>query len=281
MPNTILNDPSASNNAASFAPQSRPDKGDIDVWTAGHNGIGVVSGGVVTVTGTTAVSVAASTAVVAPTGTPQIDKWSAASNLALAAADTTNDRVDLVVGTDGVGMQVLTGTPGNPCVWPSFNPNTQVVLAQVTMPHGASSITSTNVIDKRVIVPAPFYARQTATITSPSLQNAAFWQGSIPLAKSYRLINITTSIGARVRLYDRAAKQTADASRKIAAKISGDIGLTYEWVGSGSLLAGTVNPAVLACSMETTPSASIPITVDNLSGSTGAITVTLTFFALE
>lgn len=281
MPNTILNDPAASNNAAAYPSQARPDKGDIDVWTAGHSGIGVISGGVVTPGTGMAVNVTAVQFAVAPAGAYKLDSFGAAANLAVSAADPTNDRVDLVVATDVTGPAVVTGAalPGTPA-WPTI-PANSVVLALLAIPHGSSSITTAMIVDKRVVLPAPYNVRQTGQHTTASLAALAVEQSSIVLAKSYRLLNVTTTVAARVRLYDRAAKQSADASRAIGTAPTGDHGLMYEFVGSGSLLSMDTTPPVFGSSMEATPVTSIPLTVDNLSGGTTAITVTLTFFALE
>jgi hypothetical protein len=129
----------------------------------------------------------------------------------------------------------------------------------------------------------PSYARVTASHTTAVLTGGSTEQATIALARSYRLLSILTTSVCRVRLYDRAAKQTADLSRAIGSPPMGDHGLTYEFVGTvtPSLLGMDSSPQAVGSSMETSPSTSIPITVDNLSGSSVAITVTFVYMAME
>jgi hypothetical protein len=283
MPNTILNDPAAGNNAADYAVQARPDKGDVDAWIAGFSGTGVVSGAAVTSSGSLGLSVAAGTIL-----RGGVQSTVSGSSLTLATADTTNPRTDLVVWTFGTGYQLIAGTPAASPVWPSFNPTTQVLLAMVVVPAAAGSVSSANIVDKRVVIlpTASSPSRQTASHVTTSLlafgsATGTQEQSSISLAKSYRLLSVTTSVAARVRLYDRASKQAADATRAIGNRPTGDHGLMFEFVGSPTLLSCDVSPPAIGSSMETTPTVTIPLTVDNLSATSGAITVTMLFFAQE
>lgn len=124
--------------------------------------------------------------------------------------------------------------------------------------------------------------RQTVTYTTSSLAVSGENQGSVTLAKSYRLLQVAVSLAARVRLYDRAAKQTADATRQIGSVPTGDHGVVCDFVCTTGLLTVNATPPIIGSSMETTPSTSIPITVDNLSGATSTgISVTLIFFVEE
>ena len=85
----------------------------------------------------------------------------AAINLAVAASDPTNARIDLVVakiqdqeysGTvDAASVVVVTGTPA-PTPSEPATPANSVVLARVDVAAGASSITSGNITDRRVAV---------------------------------------------------------------------------------------------------------------------------------
>jgi hypothetical protein len=206
------------------------------------------------------------------------------TSLGVTAADATNARTDLVVYDSSLATPscvVIAGTPAATPVWPTFNPATQVVLATVAVPATATSISSTNITDKRVILRAPFSGRQTASHTTASLANNAEEQSTIILAKSYRLLSISTSVAARVRLYDRAAKQTADASRAVGTSPTGDSGVVFDYVTTAGVLSADLTPQVIGSSMESSPSSSIPLTVDNLSGSTGTVTVTFTYAVLE
>ena len=84
--------------------------------------------------------------------------YNATTNLAIAAADPTNPRIDLAVvsiqdaqysGSNNQGiLQIITGTPAaSPS--PPNAPASSVVLAQIAVAAGASSIVTGNITDKR------------------------------------------------------------------------------------------------------------------------------------
>lgn len=276
MPNTILNDPAASVNAAPFAAQARPDKVDVDIWVAAMGGSGVVSGGLVTAHGGT-LGVDVTAVVVIINGVQH--SVGAATNLTLSAADSTNPRIDIVV-TDGSTISVTVGVASAAPCWPNV-PAGKVALSMVYVTAAATTLSSSNLVDKRMIATGSSTVRQTATHTTSSLIPNTQELSTIVLANTYRILSVTTSAAARVRLYDRSAKQSPDANRSIGARPSGDHGLTYEFVGSSTLLSMDATPPVIGSSMNATPTSTIPLTVDNLSTSTQAITVTLTFMAME
>ncbi|HEY9475335.1 MAG TPA: hypothetical protein VIS06_15995 [Mycobacteriales bacterium] len=82
----------------------------------------------------------------------------AAVNLAVAASDPTNARVDLVVAkvqdsqysgaVDAASIAVVTGTPAPTPVEPPL-PANRFVLARIDVAAGVSSITSANITDRR------------------------------------------------------------------------------------------------------------------------------------
>lgn len=82
----------------------------------------------------------------------------AAVTVPIAAADATNDRISLIVaevldatysGSSNIGQIVeVAGTPASTPVAPA-TPKNALVLAQVRVPHGATSIVSGNITDKR------------------------------------------------------------------------------------------------------------------------------------
>jgi len=122
--------------------------------------------------------------------------------------------------------------------------------------------------------------RLTATHTTVSLSDSASEQSSIQLAKAYRLLSLSMDVPARVRLYDRAAKQVADVSRAAGVVPVGDSGLVLDFVGSLTELTANLSPQVFGDNMETTPSSNIPITVTNLSGVTQSVTIQFVYAAL-
>lgn len=120
-------------------------------------------------------------------------------------------------------------------------------------------------------------SRDDAVYTTGSLAHGAEETGTITMGKGYRLLAISLDGPARVRLYTTAAKLTADASRPVGADPQGDHGLMFEFVGTEALLSADLSPVVDGdCA-----SASVPIAVQNLSGATDTITVTLTYVATE
>jgi hypothetical protein len=79
-------------------------------------------------------------------------------------------------------------------------------------------------------------------------------------------------------VYQTAAKRTADAGRGSATAPTGDHGVVFEFLGSGTFNAQN---SPVGFNMETSPNPSIPIAVQNLSGSTAAITVTIVYLGIE
>lgn len=123
--------------------------------------------------------------------------------------------------------------------------------------------------------------RATASVTSSSLANNAYQQTNITIAKSFRLVHIQTDVAARVRLYSTAANQAADASRVVGNDPAIGVGVILDYVTTSADKDEDLSPVADGSSMEGTPTTSIPITITNLSGSTGTVTVTLTYFRTE
>lgn len=84
-------------------------------------------------------------------------------NLAIAAADATNPRIDIVVarwysetvavGSRKFALEVVTGTPAASPAVPS-TPANSLVLAQIAVAAAAASITNANITDKRAFTAA-------------------------------------------------------------------------------------------------------------------------------
>ncbi|POH63643.1 MULTISPECIES: hypothetical protein [Cryobacterium] len=128
--------------------------------------------------------------------------------------------------------------------------------------------------------PAP-PARATVTRTTPSLANSATDTGAITLAKSYRLLSISTDKPCRIRLYATVAQQAADAARAIGTDPTGNHGLMLEYVSTAGVLAATLSPAVDGTNLEATPSTAIPISIQNLSGGASTVTASFVFLGTE
>ncbi len=120
--------------------------------------------------------------------------------------------------------------------------------------------------------------RATATVTTASLANNAEEQLNITLSKGYHILSINCSLNARVRVYQTAAKRTSDAGRSSATAPTGNHGVVFEFLGSGTFAAQN---SPVGFNLESVPTSAIPISVQNLSGSTTTITVTIIYLAIE
>ena len=284
MPNTLYNDVSAPVNAATYEQQARPDKGDVDVWVAGFEGnAGILRdtlsgtlGGTVTPGSGMAVNV---TALRGMSNRAQFS-CNAVTNLTIATSDGTNDRIDLVIASPG-GISVVTGSPASQRAWPSWT-IAYPLLATVYVPAGSTSISSGQIVDKRIPLNGSSSLRQSVTYTTGSLAINGESQGTVTIAPSFRLLKITMNVAARVRLYDRTSKQTTDATRPIGNVPTGDHGVICDFVCTPTLLSVNTSPPILGSDMNATPTGVFPITVDNLTGTTqSSISVTLVYFAEE
>lgn len=123
--------------------------------------------------------------------------------------------------------------------------------------------------------------RKQATFTSNALVNGASETNTIPIAKGFQVLNITTNVPARVRLYTRAGYATRDLSRPVGQLPAGDHGLIADLLTYSSKLSWDFAPIAPGSSLEDPPTANIPIVVTNSSGSTHVINVTVTYLELE
>lgn len=122
--------------------------------------------------------------------------------------------------------------------------------------------------------------RTTATYTTASIANLAEDTGTITMKKGYRLLRIQVDKASRVRVYTKAAARTADAARAIGTDPTGDHGLVLEYVASGAVNVG-LSPTVDGFNDEAAPVNTIPIAIQNRSGATGTVTLTLTYIETE
>jgi hypothetical protein len=99
------------------------------------------------------------------------------------------------------------------------------------------------------------------------------------LAKSYRLLHINTTVACRTRLYTTAANQTADLGRPLSTDPAQGAGVMLDFDTLSTFLVADLSPMVDGSSMESTPSTSIPITI-NLNAA-GPTTVTFTYIQTE
>ena len=138
------------NDAAFDANQSRWMSTDIDILTAGLNGVGVISGCAVTAQGSPdmTVAIAAGTIRIASGLLVTVT----AGNGTITTADGTNPRIDLVSASDTGTKTVTAGTAAANPKAPGL-PSGHVGLAMVYVPPSDTTIAANQITDKRVILP--------------------------------------------------------------------------------------------------------------------------------
>lgn len=118
--------------------------------------------------------------------------------------------------------------------------------------------------------------REDVTFYSNEIPNNGNDTGSVSISTRYQLVQITTDVPARVRLYTDTIKRDADINRPIGTDPVGNHGLIFEFVSSPSLLTADLSPLVDGfCDIS-----DIPFTITNLSGSNDTIDVTLNHIKL-
>ena len=123
--------------------------------------------------------------------------------------------------------------------------------------------------------------RQVASVTTPSLAPDAVWNGTITLAKAYRLYAVQADGDCRLIIYTDTGSRTADASRALGVLPAPGAGVVMEfWFGPGPMSA-TLSPVVDGFSAAIPATSSIPITVTNLSTSSAALTINLVYLVVE
>lgn len=120
--------------------------------------------------------------------------------------------------------------------------------------------------------------RTTAVYTTESIASLADETGTLELAAGYRLYRIETNVPARVRLYTDNTKRDADQTRAIGTDPTGDHGVMFDFVTTTTLLSADLSPLIdgfVASGVDA------GITVQNRSGSTETVAVTLTYIRSE
>lgn len=122
--------------------------------------------------------------------------------------------------------------------------------------------------------------RSNVSATTASLANGATGNIDITGHKGYVLYKISTSAAAWVRIYTDSASRTADAARSESVDPGTNSGVITEVITTGANTI-VIAPGTIGFNNESTPTTTIPLAVTNKSGSTAAITVTLTILQIE
>lgn len=131
------------------------------------------------------------------------------------------------------------------------------------------------------LVAARTYTRTTASKTTASLVNAARESGTVTLtgAAAYRVFRVAADRACRVRLYTTTAARDADVARAVGTDPTGDHGVVLDIVFPALVLSYDTSPVVDGWLPGT--AGTVPITIDNLSGATSTVAVTLTYVRTE
>jgi len=124
----------------------------------------------------------------------------------------------------------------------------------------------------------------TASLTSPSLSQNQTFTGSLIMARTYVVLNVTVSTTARVRLYNAQSYATSDASRSAATPISLGLmnGIVGDWLlQSSSEYNWNCSPAPVGYNADNPSSSAAYINVTNPAASSNIIQVTITYASLE
>lgn len=126
--------------------------------------------------------------------------------------------------------------------------------------------------------PGDHQARTSTTIVTASIASGATATGVVTLSKGYRVLQIATTLAARVRLYANTAYRDADLPRLPGHDPVGDHGVMLDFVTDPARLAWVCSPLVDAVVLS---GADAAWSITNSSGITGPVSVTLTWIATE
>ena len=229
----------------------------------------------------------------APNVTQNVFTTVAVAGQTSVAADTSTDTLTLVAGanvtiTTDSGTDSITINAGQSNSFVSIAVAGQSpVLADstsdtLTLVGSGITITTDSVTDTITFSNAGsgLETRTTAVGTTGSLASLASADLNITGFKGYVLLKIQTSVAAWVRLYTDGTSRTADASRLEAVDPDPGAGVIAEVITTGGQTI-LMSPAVMGFNNETVPTTTIPCRVTNKSGSSAAVTVTLTLIKIE
>ncbi len=123
-------------------------------------------------------------------------------------------------------------------------------------------------------------SRQTFNTATASIADGAVDNITITAYKTYSLLKVQTSAAAWVTLYTDQSSRSADSGRSEATDPLPGSGVVAEVITTAAQTQ-IITPATIGWNNESTPVASVYAKVVNKSGSTAAITVTITVVQLE
>ena len=232
----------------------------------------------------------------APNVTQNVFTTIAVAGQSSVVADTSTDTLTLVAGNN---VTITTNDSTDSITINATHPNTFTNIAVA----GQNSLLADNVNDTLTLVGAGgitittndstdtvtitgggggsgLESRSTAAGTTASLSDLSSADLNITGFKGYALLKIQTSVAAWVRVYTDSASRSSDSSRLEVDDPAAGSGVIAEVITTGGQTI-LISPGVIGFNNETSPTTTIPVRVTNKSGSTAAVTVTLTLIKLE
>lgn len=123
-------------------------------------------------------------------------------------------------------------------------------------------------------------SRLTVATTTASLAYQASATATVAAAKGYALYSIQVSAGAWVTVYTSSTAQSNDSSRSITTDPTPGSGVVAETITTTATTT-SFTPAIIGFNADGTPGTNMYLKIYNNSGSTSAITVTITYLKLE
>lgn len=207
-----------------------------------------------------------------------VDNAVAAATIPDADA-TTKGKIQLAGDLGGTAASPT--VPGLASKAPLASPTFTGTVTVPTPSNGTDATTKTYVDTAIAAATYTPPTRQTANYTTASLAPNASETGTITLAKSYRLLHISTSRPAWVEIYTTAAAMTADASRTVDEDPATDAGLMLEYVTTSGMLSAPLSPLVDGYNAEAVPSSSISLRITNLDTASGTVALNLVWIETE
>lgn len=131
---------------ATYGPQAEPDSGDFQLLALAASSTGLLVGCAVTAQATPNMTVAVAGGLISVNGGAVAVT---AGNVTITTADATNPRIDLIAASSSGALSAIAGVAATHPVYPTI-PVGSVILASVYVPNAATTITTTQILDRRI-----------------------------------------------------------------------------------------------------------------------------------
>jgi hypothetical protein len=180
------------------------------------------------------------------------------------------------VKVDNSSITISNGVISSNAILPTASTS---ILGGVRIDGSTITINGAGVISS-VFTGGALSTRTTVSTTTASLASTSNATATVAAAKGYALISIQVSAGAWVTVYSSSSAQSADSSRSITTDPTPGNGVIAESI-STSATTTYFSPAVIGYNADAPVSTNAYLKIYNNSGSTTAITVTLTYLKIE